>query len=100
MMRFNREEMLLMMLYSPGSRTGLITELLKVRTCLTPGERRLTAKCRFFFKQNNLMTFYTCNSRCFHTCNSTADHNYFFLLIGRSDRSLILISVFRIEYAA
>ena len=60
----------------------------------------LTAKCRFFFKQNNLMTFYTCNSRCFHTCNSTADHNYFFLLIGRSDRSLILISVFRIEYAA
>lgn len=41
MTRFNREEMFLMMLYSPGTRAGLIAELNGVRECLTPGERRL-----------------------------------------------------------
>ena len=41
MTRFNREEMFLMMLYSPGTRAGLIAELNGVRQCLTPGERRL-----------------------------------------------------------
>lgn len=41
MTRFNREELFLMMLYSPGTRAGLITELNGVRQCLTPGERRL-----------------------------------------------------------
>lgn len=41
MTRFNREERFLMMLYSPGTRAGLIEELLKMRCQLTPGERRL-----------------------------------------------------------
>lgn len=41
MTRFNREEMFLMMLYSPGTRDGLIAELKGVRKMLTPGERRL-----------------------------------------------------------
>lgn len=41
MTRFNREERFLMMLYNPGSRTGLIAELETMRGQLTPGERRL-----------------------------------------------------------
>lgn len=41
MMRFNREEMFLMMLYSPGTRAGLVQELQKMRSQLTSGERRL-----------------------------------------------------------
>lgn len=41
MTRFNRDERFLMMLYSPGTRAGLIEELLKMRSQLTPGERRL-----------------------------------------------------------
>lgn len=41
MTRFNREERFLMMLYNPGTRTGLIGELQGVRSCLTPGERKL-----------------------------------------------------------
>ncbi len=41
MMRFNREEMFLLMLYNPGTREGLVAELHAMRECLTPGERRL-----------------------------------------------------------
>ena len=41
MTRFNREEKILMMLYNPGTRTGLIEELQEMRSQLTPGERRL-----------------------------------------------------------
>jgi hypothetical protein len=41
MTRFNREEKFLMMLYNPGTRTGLIEELQEMRSQLTPGERRL-----------------------------------------------------------
>lgn len=41
MTRFNREEKFLMMLYNPGTRAGLIEELQKMRSQLTPGERRL-----------------------------------------------------------
>lgn len=40
-MRFNREEMFLMMIYSPGTRTGLIDELQKMRSQLMKSERRL-----------------------------------------------------------
>lgn len=39
--RFNRDERFLMMLYNPGSRAGLIEELMNMRSQLTPGERRL-----------------------------------------------------------
>lgn len=40
-MRFNREEMFLMMIYSPGTRTGLIDELQSMRSQLMKSERRL-----------------------------------------------------------
>ncbi|MCC8105201.1 MAG: transposon-transfer assisting family protein [Clostridiales bacterium] len=40
-MRFSREEKILMMLYSPGTRTGLKEELLKMRGELGNRERRL-----------------------------------------------------------
>lgn len=40
-MRFNREEMFLMMLYSPGTRTGLMEELQQMRSQLMKSERRL-----------------------------------------------------------
>ena len=38
---FTFDEINLMMLYNPGTRTGLIEELQKMRCQLTPGERRL-----------------------------------------------------------
>lgn len=41
MIRFNREERFLMMLYSPGTRTGLIEELQKMRGQLVSSERHL-----------------------------------------------------------
>ena len=41
MIRFNREERLLMMLYNPGTRAGLVEELQEMRRQLTSGERRL-----------------------------------------------------------
>lgn len=41
MMRFNRDEQLLMMLYSPGTREGLIQELKAMQEQLAPPERRL-----------------------------------------------------------
>lgn len=40
-MNFTREELTLMMLYSPGSRRGLITTLEGMREELTKPERRL-----------------------------------------------------------
>ncbi len=39
--RFNKQEMILMMLYNTGSRTGLITELKSMQTQLTGRERKL-----------------------------------------------------------
>ncbi len=38
-MNFSKEEMILMMIYSPGTRTGLKEELLKMRSQLGPGKR-------------------------------------------------------------
>lgn len=43
MMRFNRDEMFLMMLYSPGDRSGLIKALKKMRGQLAPDETFLSA---------------------------------------------------------
>ncbi len=40
-MRFNKEEMILMMLYNPGSRLGLMEELRRMQTALTGRERKL-----------------------------------------------------------
>lgn len=41
-MIFSGEEQLLMMLYNPGSRLGLIAELSTMKTQLTSRERRLS----------------------------------------------------------
>lgn len=38
---FTRDEHILMMLYNPGTRAGLIAELEAMRLQLTPGEKRL-----------------------------------------------------------
>ncbi len=40
-MNFTKEEMILMMLYSPGTRSGLIEELKKMREALGPREKKL-----------------------------------------------------------
>ena len=40
-MRFTSDEQMLVMLYSPGTRLGLITELSEMKQQLTPGERKL-----------------------------------------------------------
>ncbi len=39
--RFSKEESMLMMLYNPGSREGLIRELADMKVQLAPEERRL-----------------------------------------------------------
>lgn len=39
--RFSKEESMLMMLYNPGSREGLIRELACMKVQLAPEERRL-----------------------------------------------------------
>ena len=41
MVRFTQEEKTLMMLYSPGTRTGLLEKLQSMRGQLTPGEQWL-----------------------------------------------------------
>ena len=41
MMRFNRDEQLLMMLYCPGTSEGLIQELEAMQKQLVPSEKRL-----------------------------------------------------------
>ena len=38
---FTRDERIMMMLYNPGTRAGLIAELEAMRLQLTPSERRL-----------------------------------------------------------
>ncbi len=42
-MNFTKREMILMMLYSPGTRAGLITELHKMRSQLGKKEQQLLA---------------------------------------------------------
>ena len=41
MKRFTKDERIMMMLYNPGTREGLMTELESMRLQLTPSERRL-----------------------------------------------------------
>ena len=38
---FTRDERIMMMLYNPGTRAGLVAELVAMRLQLTPSERRL-----------------------------------------------------------
>ena len=38
---FTRDERIMMMLYNPGTRAGLVAELEAMRLQLTPSERRL-----------------------------------------------------------
>lgn len=41
MKEFTRDERIMMMLYNPGTRAGLVAELVAMRLQLTPSERRL-----------------------------------------------------------
>ena len=44
--RFTKEESMLMMLYNPGSREGLIRELAGMKVQLAPEEKRLSRRWR------------------------------------------------------
>lgn len=55
MMRFNRDEMFLMMLYSPGDRSGLVGALTKMRGQLAPDETFLSALSENVFQKLSAM---------------------------------------------
>ena len=55
-MNFTKEERLLMLLYSPGTRSGLISELSAMRLQLTPSERRLNRLTGSVLEKLNGMT--------------------------------------------
>lgn len=53
---FTRDERIMMMLYNPGTRAGLIAELEAMRLQLTPGEKRLKRLSRSVLHKLNGMT--------------------------------------------
>ena len=53
--RFTKEESLLMMLYNPGSREGLIRELAGMKVQLAPEEKRLSRLTDKVIKKLNAM---------------------------------------------
>lgn len=53
---FTRDERIMMMLYNPGTRAGLIAELEAMRLQLTPGERRLKRLSGSVLEKLNGMT--------------------------------------------
>ena len=53
--RFNKEESMLMMLYNPGSREGLIRELAGMKVQLAPEEKRLSRLTDKVIKKLNAM---------------------------------------------
>lgn len=55
-MNFSSDELTLMMLYSPGTREGLIGELGAMRSQLTPSERKLDRLTVGVIKKLNAMT--------------------------------------------
>lgn len=55
MNKFNRDERMLMMLYNPGTRAGLIAELEAMRLQLTPQERKLNRLSKGVIEKLNTM---------------------------------------------
>jgi len=53
--RFTKEESMLMMLYNPGSREGLIRELAGMKVQLAPEEKRLSRLTDKVIKKLNAM---------------------------------------------
>ena len=53
--RFTKEESMLMMLYNPGSREGLIRELAGMKVQLAPEEKRLSRLTDTVIKKLNAM---------------------------------------------
>ena len=53
--RFTKEESMLMMLYNPGSREGLIWELAGMKVQLAPEEKRLSRLTDKVIKKLNAM---------------------------------------------
>ena len=53
--RFTKEESMLMMLYNPGSREGLIRELAGMKVQLAPEEKRLSRLADKVIKKLNAM---------------------------------------------
>lgn len=53
---FTRDERIMMMLYNPGTRAGLIAELEAMRLQLTPGEKRLKRLSGSVLEKLNGMT--------------------------------------------
>lgn len=53
---FTRDEKMMMMLYNPGTRAGLIAELEAMRLQLTPRERRLERLSRSVLEKLGSMT--------------------------------------------
>jgi len=53
---FTRDEKMMMMLYNPGTRAGLIAELEAMRLQLTPQERRLERLSRSVLEKLGNMT--------------------------------------------
>lgn len=53
---FTRDERIMMMLYNPGTRAGLIAELEAMRLQLTPSERRLERLSRSVLDKLDGMT--------------------------------------------
>ena len=56
MKRFTKDERMMMMLYNPGTRAGLIAELEAMRLQLTPPERRLKRLSKSVLEKLNRMT--------------------------------------------
>lgn len=53
---FTRDERIMMMLYNPGTRAGLVAELEAMRLQLTPSERRLDRLSRSVLDKLDGMT--------------------------------------------
>ncbi len=53
---FTRDERMLMMLYNPGTRAGLVAELEVMRLQLTPPERKLNRLSRSVIEKLNTIT--------------------------------------------
>ena len=56
MKEFTRDERIMMMLYNPGTRAGLVAELEAMRSQLTPSERRLDRLSRSVLDKLDGMT--------------------------------------------
>ena len=55
-MKFTPDEQMVVMLYSPGTRLGLIAELTAMKRQLTPGEKKLKALSEHVIKKLTMIS--------------------------------------------